>query len=312
MNTSNVLKILCPVDAGETSKGILRYAAGMAACWQADTIVFHAYSFDLPPYFTEDQIDRLVTQQSDGRTGAEKALRDLVSTTLHKSSLHVETAVVEGSAREAIPIATQAFHADLIVMGTHGRTGFRKFILGSIAEHTLHTTQIPVLMVRPEFAVAESGPVIRDVLCPVNDTVAARGALRLASDIAHCYSATLTLLHVKEASPEHPISDLCSWVPAFERSLCQVQELTREGKVVEEVLKQASEVNCDLLVVGAWHRPLFDRTVIGCTTAPLVRHADCPVLIVPARASVETTVTGQKKFSDSRKGNFDYKSYGTE
>jgi nucleotide-binding universal stress UspA family protein len=309
---SEIQNVLCPVDFSETSGGALRYAAGLAACWDAKIFVMHARSPEPSPYCTEDQIEHLVTNRGGVRTDAETALGDFVSAALGKPSAHLETVVVDGLATDAISIAAERLSSDLIVMGTHGRTGLRRFILGSIAEHTLHTTQIPVLMVRPQFRVPESGPVINDVLCPVNDTVAARRALSWAAGIAGCHGATLTLLHVKEKSPEHAISDLCSWAPSYARALCRVRELTREGRAAEEVLKLASEVNCDLLVVGAWHRALFDRTVIGCTTVPVVRHADCPVLIVPARASEETTTAGQKKVSGSKKGNFEYKSYGAE
>ena len=285
MVTKSIQKILCPVDFSETSEGALRYAAALASCWNANIVALHAYLFEPPPYFTEAQIEQLATEWSDMPALAEKGLREFVKKTLGKEPPHVETVAVEGSVTDVVSTAASTFHADLIVMGTHGRRGFRRFLLGSVAENVLHSSEIPVLMVRPETAASNNGPVFKNILCPVNDTSVARKALGFAARIASCYEADLVLLHVKEPFPEHAISDLCSWVPASERSHCQVQELTREGKAAEEVLKVASEMNSDMLVVGAWHRPLFDHTTIGSTTAPIVRHANCPVLIVPGKAS---------------------------
>jgi nucleotide-binding universal stress UspA family protein len=227
---------------------------------------------------------------------AEKGLQEFVRTAAGKLSPHIETVVVEGLPSDTISTAASTFRADLIVMGTHGRRALRALLLGSVAEHVLHSSEIPVLMVHPDSATPKGEPMIKDVLCPVNNTEVARRSIDYAASIAKCYGATLTLLHVRESTQESTVSDWCSWA-AVERSHCQVQELTREGKVAEEVLRVASELNCDLLVVGAWRRPFFNRTVIGCTTVPIVRHANCPVLIVPMKASdakVEATVaTGE-------------------
>ena len=282
MAATKIQRILCPVDFSETSERALRYAAALASCWNADIVVVHAYLFDPPPYFTESQIEELTDQWGDARGNAEDRLREFVKRALGESPPHLETLVVEAAATDAISASASTFSADLIVMGTHGYRGLRRLLLGSVAEHVLHSSEIPVLMVRPDTTAPKGEVVIRNVLCPVNNTPAARQAIGYAASVANCYGATLTLLHVKESSPGPMVSDWCSWA-AVERSHCQVQEMTREGKVAEEVLTLASEMSCDLLVVGAWHRPLLDRTVIGCTTAPIVRHADSPVLIVPAK-----------------------------
>lgn len=283
MTTKKIRKVLCPVDFSETSEAALRYAAALASCWNAEIVVLHAFLFQPPPYFTEGQIEQLAVQWGDAQAAAEKGLQEFVRRTMGQYSPHVETVVVEGLATDVISTAASTFRADLIVMGTHGRRGLRRFILGSVAEHVLHSSEIPVLMVRPN-AMPETGIRLKEILCPVNDTAVARESLGLAAHITNSCGANLTLLHVREPSADHAISDLCSWA-AVERSHCQTRELTREGKAAEEVLKVAAQVDCDLLVVGAWHRPLFDQTVIGCTTAPVVRHAICPVLIVPAKAS---------------------------
>lgn len=291
MTADEIRKILCPVDFSETSENALRYAVSLAPCWQADVVVVHAYLFQPPPYFTEAQIEHLALEWGDMHGVAEKSLQEFVRTVVGRLSPHIETVVVEGLATDTISTAASTLRADLIVMGTHGRRGLRALLLGSVAEHVLHSSEIPVLMVRPNSATPKGDLAIKEVLCPVNNSLVARQSIGYAASIAKCSGATLTLLHVKERSAEDTLTDWCSQA-AVERSHCQVRELTREGKVAEEVLRVASEVNCDLLVVGAWHRPLFDRTVIGCTTATIVRHANCPILIVPVKArDARTQVT---------------------
>jgi len=283
MTPKQIHKILCPVDFSETSEGALRYAAALASCWKADIVVIHAYKFQPPPYFTESQIEQITAQLDEARGNIENSLREFAKKALDELPENLEAAVVEGSARDSILEAASTFSADLIVMGTHGYSGLRRFLLGSVAENVLHSSEIPVLMIRPDTAPPESEIVIKNVICPVNQTPAARESVGYAVSLAGCHGAALTLLHVKESAHEPAVANWCSWA-SVERSNCQIQEMTREGKVAEEVLKQASETGCDLLVVGAWHRPLLDRTVIGSTTAVIVRNAACPVLIVPAKA----------------------------
>jgi nucleotide-binding universal stress UspA family protein len=68
-------------------------------------------------------------------------------------------------------------------------------------------------------------------------------------------------------------------------SHCTIRELTREGEAAEEIVSLAKETPCDLLVIGARHRRFFDSTVLGSTTARVVRHAPCPVLTVYAKTA---------------------------
>ena len=282
MALPKIQKILCPVDFSGTSEGALRYAATLALCWKADITAMHAYLFQPPPYFTEAQIEQFRKQSSDVREAAEDRLREYVRTVLGKIPPNLEAVAVADAATDAI--SASASSADLIVMGTHGYSGLRRFLLGSVAERVLHSSEIPVLMVRPD-SVAQDGEVeIKNILCPVNSTSAAQQSVDYATLIGNCYGATLTFLNVKESSTSDVVSDWCSWA-GVKNQQCQIREMTREGKTVEEVLRVASETNCDLLVVGARYRPLLDHTVIGSSTAPIVRHASSPVLIVPVKSS---------------------------
>jgi len=158
-------------------------------------------------------------------------------------------------------------------------------MLGSVTERVLRETDVPVLTVRRDAPLTEP-PAIRNVLCPVNHSAVARKSLAVASQFAHCFGATLTVLHVREARATDSIDDLCAWVPKAHRSECQVREVSREGEAAHEIVALASELPCDLLVMGAQHRRFLDSTVIGTTTVRVVRHAPCPVLTVISRDPV--------------------------
>jgi nucleotide-binding universal stress UspA family protein len=177
--------------------------------------------------------------------------------------------------------AAREAKVDLIVMGTHGRSGVNRLMLGSVAERVLRESEVPVLTVRGSTAAAMTPP--KTILCPVNDTPAARAALSMAAHLAHCFDGNILALHVKESHPGQGSGGLRAWVPDEMRSRCDIKELTREGDAAEEIVSLARETPCDLLVIGARHRRFFDSTVLGSTTARVVRHAPCPVLTVYAK-----------------------------
>jgi nucleotide-binding universal stress UspA family protein len=276
-----IRQILAPVDFSELSSHALRYASMLARCGNARLVVAYAESFSAPPYFTEGQVGELERQLRDAFRGVEAALSRFVDAGLGaEAGSAAELRVVEGMPVDGVLRVAREVKADLIVMGTHGRSGVNRWMLGSVAERVLRESEIPVLTLRGGAATAMTPP--KTILCPVNDTPAAREALVMAAHLARCFDGNIVALHVKESHTEQGIGDLCAWVPDQIRSHCDIQELTREGEAAEEIVALARETPCDLLVIGARHRRFFDSTVLGSTTARVVRHAPCPVLTVHA------------------------------
>lgn len=269
--------ILCPVDFSELSADALREAVLLATCGKSRVVAMHASWFEAPPYFTEAQWQQLQDQLQESLAGGRRFLESFVTTTLGANAAEVEKVVVEGVAADRILAQAAKTNAGLIVMGTHGRSGWNRWTLGSVAERVLRESSVPVLTVRgkpPEH--------IRHILCPVNDTGASRIALSRAASLAACFDATVTALHVHDPHGGGSISDLCSWVPADARARCAVRELALRGNAAEEIVRLTMEGSYDLLVLAAPRRRFFEGMVLGTTVARAVRHAACPVLSVPA------------------------------
>jgi nucleotide-binding universal stress UspA family protein len=245
-------------------------------------VVAYAEHFTPPPYFTMNQIDELRRQLRESFQGARAALSRFVDEHIGtEAAAATGLRVVEGTPADGIRKVSQEVRADMIVLGTHGRGGVNRLMLGSVAERVLRESDIPVLTVRMDTASDVAPP--KSILCPVNDTPAAREALSAAAHIARCFGGEVIAVHVREARAAQSIEDLCAWMPAEVRTSCAIRELTREGDAAEEIIALARDMHCDLLVVGARQRLFFDGTVLGSTTARVVRHAPCPVLTVKAR-----------------------------
>ena len=268
--------VLAPVDFSPLSASGLRYARVLSGCSNGRITVLFADTFSPPPYFTESRVEELAAQFRQSMNEAENELRRFTAETLGELPPGIEFKVLEGAPAERIAAFAAESGAGLIAMGTHGRSGFNRFLLGSVAERVIRESRVPVLTVR---GASRELPPFRHILCPVNDSEAARQSLEVATELAQCLGASVTVLHVREAAKDS-IDDLCAWIPEAQRTRCEMRDLTADGEAALEIVKLASSLPCDLLVMGSRHRAFFDSTVIGSTTARVVRHAACPVLTV--------------------------------
>jgi nucleotide-binding universal stress UspA family protein len=281
MDTPGLKTILCPVDFGELSAHALRHANLLAGCGNAKVIAIYANWFEAPAYFTAGRLEELQKQFREALGEAERSLKAFVDSTLGESGSNVETRVVEALPADGIRELAAITDADLTVMGTHGRTGFNRWMLGSVTERILRESSVPLLTVRA----APRGPV-RRILSPIDGTEASRNAFRLAARLGACFNAQITAVYVHESGSAPSVPDLCNWIPAEARQRCNIRELVRRGDPAQEIVALASEEAFDLLVIGAPHRRFFEGQVLGTTTLRAVRHAPCPVLTVSGSVEV--------------------------
>lgn len=150
---SAIRRILCPIDFSATSLKALRYAAEMAA-GGAELLLLHA--FDLPQTLTYD------SQQQP----ADPKLREqLDKVEVKPPAAKVFRLLHAGLPGEVICWTAQQQNCDLIVLGTHGRTGLKHLLLGSVAEHVIRHARCPVLTVRDR--PADEPPLTEPLVMPL-------------------------------------------------------------------------------------------------------------------------------------------------
>jgi len=142
-------KILCPVDFSPASREALRAAAEVARRFAGEVTVFHAYP--LPGYtLPEGTIlpsPRMLQELSDQ---TDRLLEEWRKLALEMGAPVASTAKAIGDpAAEVLELARSGGY-QLLVLGTHGRTGLAHALLGSVAERVVRRAQIPVLTVRPK------------------------------------------------------------------------------------------------------------------------------------------------------------------
>jgi nucleotide-binding universal stress UspA family protein len=301
-------RILAATDFTEVSNWALRYAAKWAQQYQAELTVLHVEEL-LPvgtdPYFGSFGLARLdeLAREAISQQVAATVARDV------PAGVQVDWDVVAGPPAASIEEVAASTHADLVVLGTHGRGGVTRFLLGSVAERELRLAHHPTLIVHEPVAAKQNGssvkseppaPRLRHILCPVNYTEVARAAFEHACAIAQSFGATLTVVFAVEPNEGYlhagGLRDaeerLRAWLPIEAAADCQMQPIVRRGNASEQVITLAHEADVDLIVVGAQHRSFVDTTVLGGTTVRVTRHAPCPVLVVPQLEQREREPSG--------------------
>jgi nucleotide-binding universal stress UspA family protein len=297
---TSIERILCPIDFSEISQHALAYATAMARWYDARLTVLHVYSnvaaMDLPPLVLDD-VDR------ERVLGAMRRFASCVPSTVAVDFLLQEG----GFSHEEIVAQATATRADLLVLGTHGRSGFQHLFLGSVTEKVMRKATCPTLIVPPRApeSVASGSAQFRRILCPVDFSESSVAALEYALRIAEEADAQLTLLHVveiptvfseepaaidvdlsrvSEVTAERARRKLQNLIPEQVRTFCTIDTAVIEGRAYREILRQAAEKQSDLIVMGVQGRGALDLLVFGSTTHHVIRASACPVLIVRERA----------------------------
>ena len=276
--------ILCPVDLSPASPTVLGWARLFAETYHAKLKVLHADWPDYPPYFLPSQTEELTEEERKHRAALDKILTEGVQGSL---APHVtrDIIILEGHPLEAILKYAEEHHPDLIVMGSHGRSGVARMRLGSVAENVMRQAAVPTLVVRT-FADKSAPRALSRVLCPVNFTEHGFRCLELSAELAASFGAELLVMHSVEqtyADLEEAQDRLCQWVPEAARRHCYVTEAVRHGNPAEQILMAARDRAVDLIVLSAQHRPFLEFTTLGTTTERVMRHADSAVLVLPGK-----------------------------
>lgn len=276
--------ILCPVDLSSASPIVLRWARLFAETCHAKLEVLHADWLEYPAYFLPSQTEELTREERKHRAALDKKLAKLAQDSLGLD-LPREITILEGHPLEAILKYAEEHHPDLIVMGSHGRSGIARVRLGSVAENVMRHAAVPTLVARI-FAGKVGPPSISRILCPVNFTEHGFRCLELSAEVAAAFGAELVAMHSVEqryADLRQAREELCQWVPEAVHRHCYVTEAVRQGNPAEQILMAARDRAVDLIVLSAQHRPFLEFTTLGTTTERVMRHADSAVLVLPGK-----------------------------
>lgn len=297
--------ILCPVDFSDASSHALDQAVVLAGWYGARITALHVDT-------VAARVEGLAHPEGDGlrlEAAERQRLQDRLAVFCQPATaadVAVDLRVVLGHPVTAILEHAASLPADLIVMGTHGASGFEHLVLGSVTEKVLRRATCPVLTVPPRAHATSTLPFKR-LLCAVDFSEPSLAAVRVAGSLAREAGARLELMHVLEWPWHEPPAPRLDDLPEPQaaalgeyRRYVETSATARlesvassdvlngpsaavhigHGKPYEQLLAAAREHGADLIVLGVHGRSVIDLGVFGSTANQLVRRATCPVLTV--------------------------------
>src|SRR5258708_2999088 len=294
--TLKIKLILCPIDFSEFSVSAYQHALSVAEHYQAKLVGQHivelwghtSAGFAASAGVYEEYRQAL-------RESGKKQLQEFVESHPH-DEIQPELVVQTGVAADSILSLAQLQKADVIVMGTHGRRGFDRLMLGSVTDRVMRTAPCPVLVASkpPQGSGAvgkERGHVhhLSRILFCADFSENSERALKYAISATAEYDAELTLLHVLEGVPSRAKTEealaavaerLDKLMPPEGRKTPKIKTAVRIGKPYEQIVQFAGDAQIDLVAMGVRGRGALDVAVFGSTTYRVMQLGSCPVLAV--------------------------------
>ena len=288
--------ILCPIDFSEFSVRAYHHALSLAEHYQAKLVAQHIVELWRHPSAGFAASAGLYEEFCQAlRESGKKQLQEFVKNHTH-DEIQPELVVHEGIAPDSILSFAQAQKTDVIVMGTHGRRGYDRLMLGSVTDRVMRRAPCPVLAISkpPHDSVAagkERGHVhhLSRILFCTDFSENSERALNYAISATAEYDAELTLLHVLEGFPspakkEEAIAAaterLDKLIPPEGRKTLKIKTAVRIGKPYWQIIQLALEAQIDLVTMGVRGRGALDLAVFGSTTYRVMQLGSCPVLAV--------------------------------
>ena len=283
-------RVLVATDLSHKSEAALTCGIGFARLFGAHAEI----AYVLP---TEEYSLAGPEGMSTGREAARRDLLELKSR-LRRSSHYdddsdEEVVLLEGSVAECLLQCAHDRKFDLVVVGTHGRGGLGKFLIGSVAEKVFRRSQVPVLTVGPNIHNPRRWNAVQEILAPCDLSSKSHPAVLYACEMARAHHSRLTILYVVEdarqetrADPERVkggIRERLEDIVGRKASGLDLNYRIEFGRVAPTILNVASEVKAELIVLGV--RPssgVLDRFQWP-VAYELVREATCPVLTIRGR-----------------------------
>jgi nucleotide-binding universal stress UspA family protein len=298
--------ILCATDFSDFSNHTVNYGVSLAREFDARLIVCHVIDLSSVAIYGELQLDP-IGQQNRIMEDASAQLQELTGS----QPVDWEPLITIGKPADEIARAVEEKKIDLVISATRGRSGFKRFILGSVTERLMRTLTCPLLVVHSqehEFVNAPDKEIkLKKILVGCDFSPDSDQAFKYALSLAQEFEAELHLAHVIEP-PAQPnlimeenfvsgkiqedyynllIQKLKDMVPQEAANWCIPQTTILEGQAYEELTKYADTRDIDMIVVGVRGHGLVKSLFLGSTTDRVIRNSPCPVLSVSSKVQKE-------------------------
>lgn len=294
--------ILVPIDFSHASLYPIQWAKFIAGRTNATIHFVHVHDFAYP--VATGLTPPVIGSEAEIR---ENLHRDLQSVALSQGVLKASFHIRAGRPFDEVCQVASEIQADLIVLATHGRTGWERALMGSTAEKIVRHAPCPVFVARQTKAGRKRDLKLGKIVVPVDFSDCSAQGLRYAVGFARAFGAELSLLNAVQLHHDLPpvvvysSTELGRWareiaqahmadfVGGTEFGTVKFEAAIKMGSPAQKTCRYAQKVGADLIVTATHGRTGFEHVLIGSTAEQIVRYAKMPVLVVPTRATGKGT-----------------------
>ena len=291
-----IQRILCPVDFYPASERAVDYAVILAENYGAQLTLLHVVAPILPTAYGV-RVDLKSLEEALKEESARKLQQ--LSKKAESAKVPVECIVRTGEIHQEIQRIVRSAKIDFVVMGTHGRRGIERWVLGSVAEQLLRSISVPLLTIGRRERTETVPLAIRRILVTTDFSEGTSEAIAYAFSIAQECQAHISVLHVlgnvgadtsekyREILTKKIGNQLEKLIPTEARVWCDAKTRVETGLPFKVILKTVEKEKIDLLVMNVHGKRGLDRSLLDSTAERVVRAATCPVLMIPPRAAAQ-------------------------
>jgi len=285
----SVKRILIPTDFSETADLAIAHGAYMAHLFKAKIFLLHAVSLPVYAYLPDEPM--LIESEIPKENEIEQKLNHLADAIVKKYNIELSTLAVNDKPAKAITKAATDNNVDIIIMGTHGVSGFDEFFAGS------NTQKVVSLAPCPTISVQKSAMKVGffNILLPIDNDLHSRQKVNNVIELAEAYKSTVHILGLlksdEDAGDEHKLELKLDTV---KEKLTQARipfskKIIRGNNLATEAMNYSGQVNADLVVVLTGHESNLNGAFLGTFTEQIVNHSKIPVMsIKPEETTIET------------------------
>ena len=282
--------IIYSTDFSRASQDALPYAVALAEHYGSTIYVVHAISPDLDIYYPPEQVMGL---QEAAEKVSKEYMTSLIDSDVFRGVPH-QGSVNVGEIWDVLSAIVSEHNIDLIVVGTRGRRGLSKLIMGSVAEEVFRLATCPVLTVGPHGIDTPPQDKLCRILLATDFSPESNRATRYAISLAEEFQACLSVMYaapppeadssVKTVLEDFFAKRLSELVPKEAMPWCTLEYIVEFGAPADAILRISSAQKTELIVMGVRGAGTMVRatTHFGATVHRVVAEAPCPVLTIRA------------------------------
>ncbi|MBW2654449.1 MAG: universal stress protein [Deltaproteobacteria bacterium] len=277
-------KIMCTIDFSDFTNSILSYGKSLASEFGSTLYLCHIVSGALMvSSFGHSHI--AYTDIKDDRI---QHARDRLKKIAETSDIDCDIIVSYGHAADEIDQAARKNNVDMIIAATHGGSGVKRFLIGSVTDRLVKILSCPLLILHAQenhlISDVEENIKLKRILVGCDFSPDSELAFDYALSLAQEFQTQLYLAHVtlkkKNSLSSRLEEQLFSMVPEESRNWCTPVTILLEGQPYKKLIDYAVQKKVNMIVLGVHGHSLLEQFLVGSTTDRVISRASCPVLVV--------------------------------